>query len=113
MAENNNDDLIYGRVVESCASVGVDTQKGIAKICSISQESVSKWHTRRNIPTLRNMIAISQRTKHTVQWLYTGEGPKITAGRNSAEEILLTLLNGLSDVDRADVLEYARFRAQS
>ena len=103
---------IWGRVVEATNQMqDVDRSPFLQKACGVSQPSVSKWKNGINTPSLTNCIDISIATGVCVQWIYTGEGPKmIEPAEDSKIAALLDILRELNEDDRAEVLNFAAFR---
>ena len=101
---------VLSRVMEALqeSSRADKTQNEIARICNISQPSVSDWRT--SDPTLENAKALALALNVCVEWLYTERGPKRPGPPDPVAEQLWSLWQGLSDVDRDAVLAYATGR---
>ena len=104
---------IYERVKSAFGTVGITTQNEIAKTCGLGQGSVSRWANGVNYPTIRNMLDISRRTRHCVQWLYSGEGPRLIEGNADHTDEITAILNALPEATRKELEEYIRYRAKS
>jgi transcriptional regulator with XRE-family HTH domain len=51
-------------------------QQEAADICGIKQPSVAEWVSGESIPTMDNVLKLSEELNVCVEWLYTGRGPK-------------------------------------
>lgn len=90
-----------------------EKQVDIAKRFGVAQPSVHKWKIGRNYPEPDKIIEIAEAAGVCVEWLYTGRGdmhPVVRANSTDAE--LLSLLRGLDEQDKQEVLRFARFRNQ-
>lgn len=68
------------RLIEACDSAGVPTwgrQRYLAKKLNLAQPSVSKWFLNKSLPTIDNIAELAELLNVRIEWLITGNGPKL------------------------------------
>ena len=98
---------VYKNVEEAFLSVGIKTQTEMGKVCHCYQETVSKWKNGINYPTMDHMLDVSVKTKYSIQWLFSREGPKLVSIKtNSKEAVVMATLHSLSKADHDWVVRW-------
>lgn len=102
---------IFDRIVEARRDVGqAITQVAIAKDLGVAQAAVGKWKAGHGIK-LAHAMAVAYQTGTCVEWLLTGRGPKYPISNDTRTAEMCSLFEQLSEEDREEVLEFAKFRA--
>lgn len=100
------DSEMWSRIKEAFMAVGITRQVEIAEVCGIGQAAVSKWKLGQSTPTIPNALAIQKKTGYSGWWIYTGLGDKLADGPDPIAKTLLSLFEGCSEAQKAEVLRY-------
>lgn len=71
--------LIGQRIIEACEDANIPVwgrNRILGKQLSVSPAAVSKWFTNRSLPTLENIVELSNFLHVRIEWLVTGKGQK-------------------------------------
>ena len=82
------------------------------RICGVRQASVSRWRTGKAGLNPTHARAIAEDTGFCIQYLSGGNGPKRWDMRPADIEEVAEYMDQLSEKDRAEIVEFARWKTR-
>ena len=102
----------WDRVSEAMSDNGMKpSQTAVADMIGIKQPSVSEWTKTGGYPTMENGVKLAKRLGVSVEWLYTGAGPKRPPPTDEAAERLWALWGRIDDFTKGEIVGKAVERA--